>query len=404
TDILVNFTSTVADVEHGETYTITVEGYTGGDYDNEYVAFIDWNQNGILDDAGEVYYIGLIYDSTGYDNRTAFTDINVPSTAITGETRIRITKTYTDEFYEVSLNIDPCYISVNEDGWGLDGSYGQALDFTINVLANDPCADVLAPTGAATQEVALNATLADLDVTGTDLTWYSDATLTTEVAETLVFDQVGEFTYYVTQTVGDCTSDALTIIVTVIDPCADVLAPIGVATQEVALNTSLADLDVTGTDLTWYSDATLTTEVVETLVFDQVGEFTYYVTQTVGDCTSDALTITVTVIDPCADVTPPTAESPQTMNAGQTLAEVIVDGENLVWYSDPMMTIVVEESVEFTEGSYTFWVTQTVGDCTSAATEIQVEVALSTNGFDMTSFRAYPNPVKDFFNVSYSKE
>src|SRR5690606_5166194 len=110
TDILVNFTSTVADVEHGETYTITVEGYTGGDYDNEYVAFIDWNQNGILDDAGEVYYIGLIYDSTGYDNKTAFTDINVPSTAITGETRIRITKTYTDEFYEVSLNIDPCYI------------------------------------------------------------------------------------------------------------------------------------------------------------------------------------------------------------------------------------------------------------------------------------------------------
>src|SRR5690606_18807130 len=382
------------------------------------------------------------------------------------------------------LNIDPCYISAYEVGWGLDGSYGQALDFTINVLANDPCADVLAPTGAATQEVALNASLADLDVTGTNLTWYSDATLTTEVAETLVFDQVGEFTYYVTQTVGDCTSealviivtvvdpcadvlaptgaatqevalntsladldvvgtnltwysdatlttevaetlvfdqvgeftyyvtqtvgdctsDALTIIVTVIDPCADVLAPIGVATQEVALNTSLADLDVTGTDLTWYSDATLTTEVVETLVFDQVGEFTYYVTQTVGDCTSDALTITVTVIDPCADVTPPTADSPQTMNAGQTLAEVIVDGENLVWYSDPMMTIVVEESVEFTEGSYTFWVTQTVGDCTSAATEIQVEVALSTNGFDMTSFRAYPNPVKDFFNVSYSKE
>src|SRR5690554_3957103 len=84
TDILVDFTSTIADVEQGETYTITVKGYTGGGYDNEYVAFIDWNQNGILDDAGEVYYIGLIYDSTGYDNKTAFTDINVPSTAITG--------------------------------------------------------------------------------------------------------------------------------------------------------------------------------------------------------------------------------------------------------------------------------------------------------------------------------
>src|SRR5690606_25562793 len=113
TDILIDFTSIVANVEHGETYTITVEGYTGGGYDNEYVAFIDWNQNGVLDDAGEVYYIGLIYNSTGYDNKTAFTDISVPLTALTGETRIRITKTYTDQFYDEYLNIDPCYISIN---------------------------------------------------------------------------------------------------------------------------------------------------------------------------------------------------------------------------------------------------------------------------------------------------
>src|SRR5690606_29684641 len=267
TDILVNFTSTVADVEHGETYTITVEGYTGGDYENEYVAFIDWNQNGVLDDTGEVYYIGLIYDSTGYDGQSASTTISVPTTALTGETRIRITKTYTEELWGLYLNIDPCYISVNEDGLGLDGSYGQALDFTINVLAVDPCADVLAPIGATAQEVELNATLADLDVTGTNLTWYSDAALTTEVAENLVFDQEGEFTYWVTQTVGDCTSEALAITVIVIDPCADLVAPIGDATQTLNLGDTLADLIITGeigAEFTWYSSIDFTIEVPST--------------------------------------------------------------------------------------------------------------------------------------------
>jgi hypothetical protein len=192
-----------------------------------------------------------------------------------------------------------------------------------------------------------------------------------------------------------------------IDPCADITAPVGDAIQTLDLGDTLADLDVTGTDLTWYSDVALTTEVAETFVFDQVGEFMYYVTQTVGDCTSDALAITITVIedvDPCADLEAPTAESPQTITVEQTLADIIVDGENLTWYSDSDLTEVVEDTFVFEEGIYTFWVTQTVGDCVSEATEIQVEVTLSTNGFDNASFRTYPNPVKDFFNVSYSKE
>ena len=371
---------------------------------------------------------------------------------------LRAWRTWSDE--NEGCNTD--YNYVNNGTWVIIPTFEAFVD---------PCADVLAPTGNVAQEVELNATIADLDVTGTDLTWYSDATLTTEVAETLVFGQVGTFTYYVTQTIGDCTSDALAITVTVTDPCDGTLAPNGDATQEVELNATIADLDVTGTDLTWYSDATLTTEVAETLVFDQVGEFTYWVTQTIGDCTSDALAITITVLDPCPNLvvpvfepvnpicqgdfievlpaasldgitgtwspalnnmetttyefTPdlgqcasivtmtivvneipdsPIADSPQTINAGQTLADIIVDGDDLTWYSDPMHATLVDESFEFTEGSYTFWVTQTVGDCTSEATEIEIEVTLSTNRFDETSFRAYPNPVKEFFHISYSKE
>src|SRR5690606_8205302 len=83
--------------------------------------------------------------------------------------------------------------------------------------------------------------------------------------------------------------------------------------------------------------------------------------------------------------TGPIADSPQSMNVGQTIANIIVDGENLNWYSDPMLTTVVDDSFEFTEGSYTFWVTQTIEGCESEATEIQVEVTLSTDRFDNAS-------------------
>jgi hypothetical protein len=108
--------------------------------------------------------------------------------------------------------------------------------------------------------------------------------------------------------------------------------------------------------------------------------------------------------DPCANTPLPNAESPQAMIVGQTVADIVVTGENLTFYSDEELTTVVDPTTVLEAGSYTFFVTQTIDNCISDAIEVVVEVTLSTNGFDMTSFKAYPNPVKDYFNVSYSKE
>jgi len=131
--VLLDFTATIAIVEPGQTYTLTVQGNTYGEYEDEYVAFIDWNQNNVLDDEGEVYYIGLIYDSEGNDSESASTDIAVPYDAALGTTRIRIIKTYTDTAFGFTLITDPCNIQVDVEGFGADTSYGQALDFTLNV-------------------------------------------------------------------------------------------------------------------------------------------------------------------------------------------------------------------------------------------------------------------------------
>ncbi|MDO4727645.1 MAG: T9SS type A sorting domain-containing protein [Bacteroidota bacterium] len=159
------------------------------------------------------------------------------------------------------------------------------------VTVNDPCAGVQAPTGAANQTLTQGQTLADLEVMGENLTWYSDAALQNQLPATTVAEN--GTTYYVTQTVNDCVSPALAVVVTVNDPCAGVQAPTGAANQTLTQGQTLADLEVMGENLTWYSDAALQNQLPATTVAEN--GTTYYVTQTVNDCVSPALAIEVEV-------------------------------------------------------------------------------------------------------------
>ncbi|MDD4760480.1 MAG: T9SS type A sorting domain-containing protein [Bacteroidaceae bacterium] len=84
-----------------------------------FFVFIDWNQNNMLDDEGEVYEIeDKLFSSTGTDDKQIIADIVVPADAEIGTTRMRVKKTF-----NASLN-NPCSA---EDGWG------QAEDYTIEV-------------------------------------------------------------------------------------------------------------------------------------------------------------------------------------------------------------------------------------------------------------------------------
>lgn len=132
--VLINKTDTVINVTAGNTYTISVEGNT---YDTEFsfdsniVAFIDWDQNEILNDEGEVYEIGTLSGSTGNDGTSVTMEITIPADAVLGETRVRITKTYTDE--DSVAEINPCGIEFDVFGVMVVPGYGQALDFTLNI-------------------------------------------------------------------------------------------------------------------------------------------------------------------------------------------------------------------------------------------------------------------------------
>jgi len=132
-DLLVNRIADVAYVAPGQSYVLEVEGNTFDEV-NELVAFIDWNQNGVLDDEGEVYNLGELIESDGMDGQNVSLSISIPTTALLGQTRIRITKTWTWPEYGALLVADPCFISLYDPDWEeVDDSYGQALDFTLDI-------------------------------------------------------------------------------------------------------------------------------------------------------------------------------------------------------------------------------------------------------------------------------
>ena len=132
-DALIDFTSTNINITSGQTYSIVVEGNTYGPFDTNIVAYIDWNQNGVLDDSNEVYPIGTLSNSTGGDGVSVSADITVPAEALEGTTRIRVTKTYTDSD-SVAVE-DPCAISMSILDYGIFAGFGQAIDFSLTIGA-----------------------------------------------------------------------------------------------------------------------------------------------------------------------------------------------------------------------------------------------------------------------------
>jgi len=130
---LENFTSLTANVVQGQSYPITVKGNTAGSWTNYIRVYIDWNQNNSLTDAGESYDLGTIVNSTGTDAIQATGTIAVPAGALTGNTRMRVTKRFGQ------------YAPACGDlGDGLD--FGQAEDYTVNVAAPVPVDSVVVTT------------------------------------------------------------------------------------------------------------------------------------------------------------------------------------------------------------------------------------------------------------------
>uniref|UniRef100_UPI00054EF91B GEVED domain-containing protein n=1 Tax=Flavobacterium filum TaxID=370974 RepID=UPI00054EF91B len=113
-----NFISTTGEVTTESTYAITLKGNTDGNFANNFRVFIDWNQDGDFNDAGETFNAGSVTNSTGVDALQAVTNITIPGTALAGVTRMRVKKL----FGTTSID-NPC----------IGGGFGQVEDYSLNV-------------------------------------------------------------------------------------------------------------------------------------------------------------------------------------------------------------------------------------------------------------------------------
>src|SRR5690606_18474573 len=111
-------------------------------------------------------------------------------------------------------------------------------------------------------------------------------------------------------------------------------------------------------------------------------------------------------VEPC-DLDAPSGDAEQTLDEGQTLADLIITGEEdavFTWYADADLENELPADTP-AEDNTTYFVTQTVGDCTSDdALAVTVTLTTSANDFDKQAFKVYPNPTKDFFHISYNEE
>lgn len=122
-----DFTNINTDLIAGDTYTLSVTLNPLGFQDHCY-AFIDWNYDGEFDINTERYDLG---NHSG-TNSTGTMNIQVPSDAYLGETRMRIIiEYYTDT---LAYGTGPCDSDHNT------GEYGETEDYTLNIvntLSND---------------------------------------------------------------------------------------------------------------------------------------------------------------------------------------------------------------------------------------------------------------------------
>ena len=112
-----DYTTITGNVAAGSAYPIILKGNTAGLYTTYLRVYIDWNQNNDFTDAGESYDVGTIYNSTGEDAVQLTGSIQVPPTAKTGNTRMRIIKRFNG------------YGTSCQTGAG----YGQTEDYNLTV-------------------------------------------------------------------------------------------------------------------------------------------------------------------------------------------------------------------------------------------------------------------------------
>lgn len=118
-----NYTNLITNVNKGQSYNLSVYANSDGNYQIITYAWIDWNQNCSFDDAGEQYNLGTSANINNQLTSASPFAILVPTTALSGTTKMRITTKYTNP----NANQYPTSCENDHDA--------EVEDYSVNVVA-----------------------------------------------------------------------------------------------------------------------------------------------------------------------------------------------------------------------------------------------------------------------------
>lgn len=276
---------------------------------------------------------------------------------------------------------------------GCEGSYDVA---TLNIKLVPPSPD------ATDDTICYGGIIPVLTALGTNVVWYSDIALTDTLQNGNNYQpadtSVGVYHFYVTQTAGNCESTANDVTFVVFDAS---IPPV-VSDNSICQGSGASILTATGVNIHWYNDAALNNLIYvgNILTTNDIlpGTYTYYATQTVSLCgtsNSDIATLTVKSI-PAA----PAADN-VTVCFGNPTPDLVANGSNLKWYSEPELIILVNDGASFSAGNssvgtYIYFVTQNVNGCVSLAND----VVLTINPTPFVTLNKYHVNINEGGNVT----
>lgn len=159
-------------------------------------------------------------------------------------------------------------------------------------------------------------------------------------------------------------------------------------------NGNTLTIDVTGTGPFQYSldNGPAQTENIFTDV--PYGEHTVKVTDACGNI----YLISITVLP-----APPSGAATQMYVEGNTLADLDVEGQNILWYADADATTSLAATTVVTDGT-TYYATQTIDTYQSPTFGVLVSRTAGTDTTKFSGFTYYPNPVKNNLTLHNNSE
>jgi gliding motility-associated-like protein len=134
------------------------------------------------------------------------------------------------------------------------------------------------------------AAIADINIQGAAILWFDAPTAGNLLKETTLL-QNG--TYYATQTLNNCESQRLAVIVKI----QDTQIPIADSPQKFCIQkkADIADIAITGQNIKWFNSASSTINLPETTLLEN--GLTYYASQTINSCESDRIPVTIKILE-----------------------------------------------------------------------------------------------------------